>query len=230
MFKQLEIFGPKVDAFFVPDNHLGVPALSSVDIGVEIKRAGFKAIVGLTARDRNLLRFKSDLMTLQAHAIEEVLFLYGDDIVEGRSSLNVRKMLSESAGYHLRRGAVATIGKPLRWRERADFIFTQLEFVRARPGYWRESQSFSQPLYCGVIALPEESLARKVVGNIPGLNVPPGYFSAFAQDPEAGFKAAIEELDDLYRSGVDGAQLVVPAGRRRFAEMLTEWLHDRIQK
>ena len=54
-FRQLEIFGGVVDAFLIPDNHLGRPALSSVTLAVEACRQGLRPIVALNARDRNHL-------------------------------------------------------------------------------------------------------------------------------------------------------------------------------
>lgn len=224
---QIEIFGPVVDAILVPDNHLGQAAMSSVAMALEIRNQGFKPIVALNARDRNRLRLRSDLITLRAYEIEEVLFVYGDPVPEGRSNLTVKEMLRDEAGAGLRRGVAATIGRPLGWRAQADFLFTQLAFGRGKPGYWREAQGFSHPLYCGVIALPNRELARKFLRNIPGLEAPAGYLAAFEEDGEAGFRAALAELDDLHTAGVDGAHLVVPAGWRRFAQMLEEWAASR---
>jgi hypothetical protein len=222
--RQLDIFGTLVDAILVPDNHLGRPAVSSVALAIEIRRAGFQAIPAVNARDRNHLRLRSDLMTLQAYGVDEVLFLYGDRIAQGRSGLTVREMLGDEVGAGLRRGVVATIGRPLTWRRRADFLVTKLAFGRSKAGYWREAEGFAHPLYCGVIALPDGEMARRVVDNIPDLEPPPGYLDDFDRDPDAGFHAAIAELDELHASGVDGAHLVVPAGRRRFAEMLEAWI------
>jgi 5,10-methylenetetrahydrofolate reductase len=225
--RQIEIFGPIVDAILVPDNHLGQPALSSVVLALEIRNHGFKPIVALNARDRNFIRLKSDLLTLRAYEIEEVLFLYGDEIPDGRSALRVRDMIDDEAGNGLRKGVLATIGRSLGWREKADYLLTKLDFGRAKAGYWRESVGFSQPLYCGVIALPDVDMARKILGNIPDLTLPPGYVESLEEDEESGFRAAIQELDELYRSGIDGAQLVVPSKRRRFAEMIEEWTSTR---
>lgn len=221
--RQLEIFGPIVDAFLIPDNHLGLPAMSSLAIAVEVLNAGYRPIVGINARDRNHLRFASDMLTLKAYGIDEVLFLYGDPIAEGRTGMKVRQMLAHEASQGFVKGVAAIIGKPLAWKADADVLFTQLAFGRKKAGYWREAQGFQQPLYCGVIALPDVNLAKKILGNIPELEAPPGLLDDLAGDGEAGFRAAIDELDALRRSGVDGAQLVVPAGRRRFAEMLIAW-------
>lgn len=227
VLKQIEIFGPIVDAFLVPDNHLGLPALSSLAVALEVRSQGYRPIVCINARDRNHLRLASDLLTLRAYGIDEVLFLYGDRIPHGRTGLKVRDMLTDEAGEGLRKGVAAVIGKSLRWKAKADFLMTQLAFGRSKAGYWREAQGFPHPLYCGVIGLPDGEMARKILNNIPDLDLPPGYLEAFKGDTEAGFKAAIAELDELYVSGIDGAQLVVPAGWRRFAELLEEWAESR---
>ena len=66
------------------------------------------------------------------------------------------------------------------------------------------------------------------MGNLTGfVDAPDDFIERFNEDPEAGFNAAISELDHLHDSGINGAQLVVPAGRRRFAEMLGEWRSSR---
>ncbi|MGI8426555.1 MAG: methylenetetrahydrofolate reductase [Actinomycetota bacterium] len=226
VLRQMEIFGPIVDSIIVPDNHLGRPAMSSVAIALEIKKQGFSPVPALNARDRNLLRLESDLLTLATYGIDEVLFLYGDPISDGRSSLKVRHMLEAELGGDIKRGVLATIGRPLGWRERADFLLTKLDFGRRQAGYWREVASFKQPLYCGVLALPDLVMATRILENIPDLTLPDGYLAGFDTDPEYGFQVAIKELDELRRSGVDGAQLVVPANRRRFAEMLEKWKEE----
>lgn len=221
---QIEIFGPIVDSILVPDNHLGLPAMSSLALALEVRAHGFKPIVALNARDRNHLRLASDLITLRAYEVEEVLFLYGDPIESGRSDLSVKHMLADESGSGLKRGVAASIGKPLRWKSRADFLFTQLAFDRAKPGRWREAEGFAHPVYCGVIALPNREIAERVSNHIPDLNIPTSYMDAFDEDSDAGFSAAMGELDVLKTSGVDGAHLVVPARWRRFAELLENWV------
>jgi methylenetetrahydrofolate reductase (NADPH) len=221
--RQIEIFAPIVDAILVPDNHLGTPALSSVAIAVEIKREGLTPIVSLNARDRNLLRLESDLLTLAAYDIDEVLYLYGDNVKEGRTALTVREMLAATESWKLSRGVLAAPGKPLGWRVGADFLLTKLDFGRSEIGRWKRSLGMQKPLYCGVLALADVAIAQKILLNIPDLVLPPGYMEKLADDEGYGFKAAIQELTQLHRSGVDGAQLVIPAKRRRFAEMLKDW-------
>ena len=221
--RQIEIFGPIVDSIFVPDNHLGLPAMSSLAISLEILDRGFKPIVGMNARDRNQLRLASDLITLKAYGIDEVMFLYGDPVKEGRSDLNVRRMLSDESARGFRRGVAAVIGKPLGWRDQADFFMTQLAFGRVGVAPWKESIGLVQPMYCGVIALRDEAMARRVFDKIPELQAPPGYLDRFSSDGEAGFTAALDEMDSLRESGIGGAQIVVPAGWKRFAKMLENW-------
>lgn len=223
VLRQIEIFSPVVDTILIPDNHLGLAALSSVAVGIEVRNHGAKPLVALNARDRNLRRLRSDLLTLQAYGIEEVLFVYGDHVDGQRSNLTVKQMLAEENAAPFRKGVTAVVGKPLGWRRNADFLMTQLAFGRSKAGYWREAQAFNHSLYCGVIALPNRELARKYLGNIPDLDLPKAYLDAFDNDGEAGLKAAIAELDELHRSGVDGAHLVVPANWIRFSELLEEW-------
>ncbi|MGH9195167.1 MAG: methylenetetrahydrofolate reductase, partial [Acidimicrobiia bacterium] len=77
VLRQIEIYGPLADALLVPDNHLGIPALSSLAIALEIRNQGFKPIMVINARDRNLLRLRSELITLRAYGIDEVLLVRG---------------------------------------------------------------------------------------------------------------------------------------------------------
>lgn len=225
-FRQLEIFAGIVDAVLIPDNHLGRPALSSVVLAVEAKRMGHHPIVAINARDRNHLRLRSDLLTLQAFGVEEVLFLYGDPIEDGRSNLTVRSMLAEDP-CGLRRGVVAPMAKPLAWRRSADFLVTQLGSEGLAAACRLKADGCRQPIYGGTAALPTKAIAARVLSSIPGFVVPDGYLDSFDADPEAGFAWALEGLDGLLGAGIDGAHLVVPAGRVRFAEMLTSWVADR---
>ncbi len=225
--RQIEVFGPIVHAILVPDNHLGQPAMSSLAIALEVQARGFCPIVALNARDRNRLRLRSDLVTLRAYGVEEVLFLYGDPVEGQRCGLTVREMLNDQAGDGLRRGVVATVAKPLGWRARADFLVTRLDLGGQPAGFRPVPGEIVQPVYCGTLALAGAETARKVLANLPALVPPPGYLEAFDDDDEAGFHVALENLDHLRRSGIDGAHLVVPVRRRRFAKLLEKWMVDR---
>jgi hypothetical protein len=226
-FRQLEIFGDVVDAVLIPDNHLGRSAISSVALAIEAAKRGFRPIVALNARDRNHLRLHSDFLTLRAFGVEEVLLLFGDRIETGRSDLTVRRMLEHEGGDGLRRGVVAPLTKALAWRKAADFLVTQLGLEGLKSAAALREQAWSKPVYGGTAALPTREIATKVLASIPGLTVPDGYLSAFDDDPESGFRFALECLDELCDGGVDGAHIVVPAGRLRFAEMLGDWVAAR---
>ena len=226
-FRQLEIFGDVVDAVLIPDNHLGRSALSSVALAIEATKRGVRPIVALNARDRNHLRLHSDFLTLRAFGVEEVLLLFGDRIETGRSDLTVRRMLEHEGGDGLRRGVVAPLSKALAWRRAADFLVTQLGVAGLKSAAALREQAWSKPVYGGTAALPTRGMATKVLASIPGFTVPDGYLAAFEDDPESGFRFALECLDELCAGGVDGAHLVVPAGRVRFAEMLGDWVTAR---
>jgi len=226
-FRQLEIFGGVVDAFLIPDNHLGRPALSSVTLAVEACRQGLRPIVALNARDRNHLRLRSDLLTLQAYGVEEVLLLYGDRVEQGRSDLTVRTMLEDEWCQKFVQGVVAPVTKPLGWREAADFVVTPLGPEGMASASRLRSRAWSKPIYGGTVALATREMASRLLAGIPGFSVPEGFLEAFDQDPEVGFRAALDGMDELRAGNVDGAHLVVPAGRVRFAEMLSEWVASR---
>ncbi|MEA2534778.1 MAG: hypothetical protein QOJ93_2589 [Actinomycetota bacterium] len=226
-FRQLEIFGDVVDAVLIPDNHLGRSALSSVALAIEATKRGVRPIVALNARDRNHLRLHSDFLTLRAFGVEEVLLLFGDRIETGRSDLTVRRMLEHEGGDGLRRGVVAPLSKALAWRRAADFLVTQLGVAGLKSAAALREQAWSKPVYGGTAALPTREMATRVLASIPGFTVPDGYLAAFEDDPESGFRFALECLDELCAGGVDGAHLVVPAGRVRFAEMLGDWVAAR---
>jgi hypothetical protein len=226
-FRQLEIFGEVVDAVLIPDNHLGRSAVSSVALAIEAAKLGVRPIVALNARDRNHLRLHSDFLTLRAFGVEEVLLLFGDRIETGRSDLTVRRMLEHEGGDGLRRGVVAPLTKALAWRKAADFLVTQLGVAGLKSAAALREQAWTKPVYGGTAALPTREMATKVLGSIPGFTVPDGYLAAFDDDPESGFRFALDCLDELCDGGVDGAHLVVPAGRLRFAEMLADWVAAR---
>jgi methylenetetrahydrofolate reductase (NADPH) len=226
-FRQLEIFGDVVDAVLIPDNHLGRSAISSVALAIESAKRGVRPIVALNARDRNHLRLHSDFLTLRAYGVEEVLLLFGDRIEAGRSDLTVRRMLEHEGGAGLRRGVVAPLTKALAWRRAADFLVTQLGVAGLKSAAALREQAWSKPVYGGTAALPTRQMATKVLASIPGFTVPDGYLESFDEDPESGFRFALDCLDELCDGGVDGAHLVVPAGRLRFAEMLGDWVAAR---
>jgi 5,10-methylenetetrahydrofolate reductase len=198
-----------------------------VTLGIESAKWGVRPIVALNARDRNHLRLHSDFLTLRAFGVEEVLLLFGDRIDAGRSGMTVRRMLEHEGGDGLRRGVVAPVTKALAWRHAADFLVTQLGAEGLASAAALREQAWSKPVYGGCAALPTREMATRVLANIPGFTVPDGYLDAFDDDPDSGFRFALDSLDELCDGGVDGAHLVVPAGRVRFAEMLAGWVAAR---
>jgi hypothetical protein len=136
-------------------------------------------------------------------------------------------MLEHEGGDGLRRGVVAPLTKALAWRQAADFLVTQLGVAGLKSVAALREQAWTKPVYGGTAALPTREMAAKVLGSIPGFTVPDGYLAAFDDDPESGFRFALDCLDELCDGGVDGAHLVVPAGRLRFAEMLGDWVAAR---
>ncbi|MGH2687284.1 MAG: hypothetical protein ACRDKW_00530 [Actinomycetota bacterium] len=221
--RQVELFGPHVDAFLVPDNSLGSASMSSIVVGLEVRRLGAVPVVAINARDRNHIRLESDYITLRASGVDEVLLLHGDRVARGQSDLTVREMLGNPKGEGLRRGVAANPARMLGWRAEADFLFVKLDYGRTDVAAWRASTGFRGPVYGAVLALADEAMARKVGKGVPELQPPDELLDAFATDAEAGFRHAIGQLEALRRSGLDGAHLVVPARWRRFAEILGQW-------
>ena len=133
--------------------------------------------------------------------MEEVLLLFGDRIEAGRSDLTVRRMLEHEAGEGLCRGVVAPMTKALAWRRAADFLVTQLGSAGLASMAMLKEQAWSKPVYGGTCALPTRAMATKVIGAIPGFTVPDDFLDSFDEDPEAGFRFALDCLDDLCDGG-----------------------------
>src|ERR671916_1536223 len=95
---QIHVLKPVVDAFLIPDNHLGRATVSSVSVAHEVAYMGGLSIACMNARDRNVLGFRRDLLTAAAYGVDEFLFVYGDRPETGRRSddLTVRTMLEQA--------------------------------------------------------------------------------------------------------------------------------------
>ena len=102
---------------------------------------GGHSIACINSRDRNLLGFRRDLLTAAAYGVGQFLFVYGDKPGSGgrTSELTVRSMIEEArtstaadpafAGVPPWRIGVAAALRPLpRWKQTADFIFTQVSY------------------------------------------------------------------------------------------------------
>src|ERR687895_2229001 len=99
--EQIEVLQPVVDAFLIPDNHLGRATVSSVAVAHEVGMLGGRSIACLNARDRNLLGFRRDLLTAAAYGVDHFLCVYGDAPREGRRTddMTVRGMINEVRSF-----------------------------------------------------------------------------------------------------------------------------------
>src|SRR5918996_2878581 len=181
---QIHVLNPVVDAFLIPDNHLGRATVSSVSVAHEVAYMGGRSIACMNARDRNLLGFRRDLLTAASYGVDHFLFVYGDPPMEGRRTedLTVRGMIDEIhsfgtgplfQGYpDFRIGTVSKAGRPLTWRARADFLFVQITYSFDRLLRWRESLDFEGKAYVGVLVLASARMARRINASIPEVKVP----------------------------------------------------------
>jgi 5,10-methylenetetrahydrofolate reductase len=232
---QIDVLNPVVDAFLIPDNHLGRATVSSVAVAHEVAYMGGRSIACLNARDRNLLGFRRDLLTAASYGVDHFLFVYGDQPQEGRRTedLTVRGMINEVRGFgtgplfqgypDFRIGTVARAGRPLGWRERADFVFVQISFDLDRVLRWRRSLDYEGKLYAGVLVLASSRMARRVNATIPDIRIPERIIDKLDDDPDIGIEIACEQIAALKDSGVvDGVHLVPVGKYRQVAERLRE--------
>jgi methylenetetrahydrofolate reductase (NADPH) len=231
--QQIDVLNPVVDAFLIPDNHLGRATVSSVAVAHEVAYMGGQSIACLNARDRNLLGFRRDLLTAASYGVDHFLFVYGDPPKEGRRAedLSVRGMIDEVHGFgngplfqgypDFRIGTVARPGRDLGWRTRADFVFAQITFNLDRLVRWRESLTYEGKVYAGVLVLASARMARRINATIPDIRIPNTVIDKLEDDPGFGLELACEQIETLRASGaIDGVHLV-PVGRyRQMAERL----------
>lgn len=230
---QIEILNPVVDAFLIPDNHLGRATVSSVAVAHEVAYLGGRSIACLNARDRNLLGFRRDLLTAAAYGVDHFLFVYGDPPAEGRRTedLTVRGMIDEVRSFgtgplfqgypEFRIGTVARSGRPLGWRSRADFVFVQISFDPDRLVAWRKELDFDGRMYAGVIVLASSRMAQRINATIPDIRIPESIIDKLDDDPAVGIDLACEQIETLRDSGVfDGIHLVPVTRFREIAPRL----------
>lgn len=228
---QIDTLKPVVDAFLIPDNHLGRATVSSVSVAHEVAYMGGVSIACMNARDRNLLGFRRDLLTAAAYGVDHFLFVYGDPPREGRRTedLTVRGMIEEVRSYgtgplfsgysDFRIGTVARAGRDLSWRTRADFIFVQVTYATDRLLRWRASLDFPGRMYAGVLVLASSRMARRVNAALPDIRIPQRVIDKLDDSPDVGLDLACEQIEELRASGAfDGVHLI-PVGR--YPEMAT---------
>jgi methylenetetrahydrofolate reductase (NADPH) len=232
---QIDVLNPVVDAFLIPDNHLGRATVSSVAVAHEVAYMGGRSIACVNARDRNLLGFRRDLLTAAAYGVDHFLFVYGDPPKEGRRTedLTVRGMINEVRdfgtgalfeGYpDFKIGTVAKTGKPLTWRSAADFLFVQITYAPRRLIEWRVSLDFQGGVYVGVLVLASARMARRINATIPEIRVPERVIDKLESDPEYGIDYAIEQIQTIKESGLfDGVHLVPVTRYRQIAARLSD--------
>jgi methylenetetrahydrofolate reductase (NADPH) len=233
---QIETLKPVVDAFLIPDNHLGRATVSSVAVAHEVSYMGGRSIACLNARDRNLLGFRRDLLTAAAYGVDHFLFVYGDAPREGRRAedLTVRGMINEVRSFgtgrlfhgypDFRVGTTAKVGHPLAWRAHADFVFVQIHFSVDRLVRWREQLDFDGRIYAGVLVLASARMAQRVNAAIPEIRIPTRVIDKLDDDPEIGLELACEQIEAIEESGAfDGIHLVPVSRYREMADRLRRW-------
>jgi len=233
---QINVLNPVVDAFLIPDNHLGRATVSSVAVAHEVAYMGGRSIACVNARDRNLLGFRRDLLTAAAYGVDHFLFVYGDAPKEGRRTedLTVRGMINEVRNFgtgalfegypDFKIGTVAKTGKPLTWRSAADFLFVQITYAPRRLIQWREALDFQGRVYVGVLVLASARMARRINATIPEIRVPERVIDKLESDPEYGIDFAIEQIETIKESGLfDGVHLVPVTRYRQIAERLRDF-------
>jgi methylenetetrahydrofolate reductase (NADPH) len=233
--QQIQVLNPVVDAFLIPDNHLGRATVSSVAVAHEVSYMGGLSIACINARDRNLLGFRRDLLTAASYGVDHFLFVYGDPPKEGRRAedLTVRGMINEVRSFgtgslfqgfpEFRIGTTARPGRPLTWRAGADFLFAQITYAADRLFEWRESLDYPGRIYAAVLVLASSRMAHRINASIPDIRVPGRIIDKLDDDPEVGIELACEQIQEIKDSGLfDGVHLVPVGLYREMAERLKE--------
>jgi 5,10-methylenetetrahydrofolate reductase len=233
--RQIDALNPHVDAFLIPDNHLGRATVSSVAVAHEVAYMGGRGVACVNARDRNLLGFRRDLLTAASYGVDHFLFVYGDAPREGRRTedLTVRGMIDEVRSFgqgplfedypDFRIGTVSKLGRDLAWRRRADFVFVQITHSMDRLYRWRESLDFDGKMYAAVLVLASSRMALRINASIPDIRIPQTVIDKLDDSPEVGLDIACEQIEDIKASGAfDGVHLVPVTRYREMAGRLAD--------
>jgi 5,10-methylenetetrahydrofolate reductase len=219
--EQVRALSTVASAFVVPDSHIGRATVSSVAVAHEVQRLGERSIACLNSRDRNVLGLRRDLLTAATYGIDRLLCVYGDRPSAGgrTGDLNVQAMIEEIRSYGSGRdfassapftvGVAARLGPFPRWKQGADFVFSQITFSAGELFGWRDSLCFDGPVYAGVLVLRS---ARSGAG-VAGIEVPPDLAERVAADPVAGIEAACEQVRAIMDHGGFAGVHLVPLGR-----------------
>jgi methylenetetrahydrofolate reductase (NADPH) len=224
---QIGVLSPVADAFLIPDNHIGRATVSSIAVAHEVQAMGGNTIACLNSRDRNLLGFRRDLLTAAAYGVSQFLFVYGDKPSSGgrTSDLTVRSMIDEARNCSTdpvftgvppwRIGAAAALRPLPRWKQSADFLFTQISYSAETQLRWRDANPVDIPVYAGVMVLASAQMARRLAAAIPDIDIPRRLIDQVAADQSAGVDAACEQIRQLRDSGAFQGVHLVPVSRYR---------------
>src|ERR1700760_953792 len=213
---QIGVLTAVSSTFLIPDNHIGRATVSSIAVAHEVQAMGGNTIACLNSRDRNLLGFRRDLLTAAAYGVSQFLFVYGDKPSSGgrTSDLTVRSMIEEArdcatdpvfAGVApWRIGAAASLRPLPRWKQSADFLFTQVSYSAEAQLRWRDANPVDIPVYAGVMVLASSQMARRLAAAIPDIDIPGHLVDRVAADRTAGVDAAVEQIGRLRDSGAFG--------------------------
>src|SRR3954468_1337575 len=220
---QVGVMSRVASRFLIPDNHIGRATVSSIAVAHEVDLMGMHAVACLNARDRNVLGFRRDLLTIAAYGVRELLFVYGDRPESGSRSddLSVRSMIHEarafaaSADISLRIGVATGLRTVPAWKREADALYTQVSYSVPDLLRWRETVDFDGSVYAGVMVLASASMARKLSTDIEQLAVSDELVARLDADRSAGVDLACELVEAIRASGAfDGVHLI-PVGRYR---------------
>jgi methylenetetrahydrofolate reductase (NADPH) len=224
---QIGVLSPVADAFLIPDNHIGRATVSSIAVAHEVQAMGGNTIACLNSRDRNLLGFRRDLLTAAAYGVSQFLFVHGDKPSSGgrTSDLTVRSMIEEARGCGTdpvftgvapwRIGAAASLRPLPRWKQTADFLFTQVSYSVEAQLRWRDAHPVDLPVYAGVMVLASAGMARRLAAAIPDIDIPARLIDQVAADRTAGVDAAVKQIQRLRASGAFQGVHLVPVTRYR---------------
>jgi 5,10-methylenetetrahydrofolate reductase len=220
---QVGVMSRVASRFLIPDNHIGRATVSSIAVAHEVDLMGGHAIACLNARDRNILGFRRDLLTIAAYGVRELLFVYGDRPESGSRSddLTVRSMIHEARSFaagsdiSLRIGVATGLRSVPAWKREADALYTQVSYSVPDLLRWRETVEFDGSVYAGVMVLASASMARKLSTDIQQLAVSDELVARLDADRSAGVELACDMVEAIRASGAfDGVHLI-PVGRYR---------------
>jgi 5,10-methylenetetrahydrofolate reductase len=220
---QVGVMSRVASRFLIPDNHIGRATVSSIAVAHEVDLMGGHAIACLNARDRNILGFRRDLLTIAAYGVRELLFVYGDRPESGSRSddLTVRSMIHEARSFaagsdiSLRIGVATGLRPVPAWKREADALYTQVSYSVPDLLRWRETLEFDGSVYAGVMVLASASMARKLSTDIEQLAVSDELVARLDADRSAGVELACDMVEAIRSSGAfDGVHLI-PVGRYR---------------